>query len=190
METLRSGTPEQPISTQQSSEGSFTAATDPRVDGEYAETGKRKEAFNTNRRASDSDLLSSHAIVVSEIESEWHIEPALSTKENKQVSAMVTNVKGCIIDISRRTSNEVYVAKAHVFTAHQSLIICGHISGSTFLSESENCVIVATTRQLRLHNCKNCVIYLHCTSKPVIEGCKGIKFAPIPAILVSAVRNY
>ena len=54
-----------------------------------------------------------------------------------------------------------------------------------FLSDSQDCVLLVASGQMRLHNCHNCVVYLHCTSKPVIELSDSIKFAPLPSIFVS-----
>lgn len=129
----------------------------------------------------------STAIDISDKESEWHIEPSPLNPLNEHNSAVVTKIKGCIIDISQRATNEISLAKTQIFAASKSLIISGVVSGSVFLSESEGCILVATCGQMRLHNCKNCVVYLHCTSNPVIEGCEGIKFAPLPAVFVSTL---
>lgn len=127
-----------------------------------------------------------HAIEISARESEWCLEPADSSDASSQISASITNVEACIIDISARATKDIPLAKVHILAARRSLIVCGHISGSTFLSESGGCVVIATSGQVRLHNCINCVVYLHCTSNPVIEGCSGVKLAPLPAVLVSS----
>ena len=49
----------------------------------------------------------------------------------------------------------------------------------------EGCVLAVSSRQVRMHECKNCTVYLRCSSRPIIEDCTGIKFAPLPAIHVS-----
>ena len=138
----------------------------------------------------DSKLpLRSRNIEISRRDSEWHIEPAPSDGASEQNSASIMNINGCIIDLSARATIGSPLAKTHIFAARRSLIICGHVSGSTFLSECEACIVVADCAQMRLHNCKNCLLYLHSTSNPVIEGCKEIKFAPLPAAFVSSSRN-
>ena len=142
--------------------------------------------LDLDRVPSTSKSPSAHAIELSARGSEWYVEPAASSDASSQVPASITNIKACIIDISARATRDIPLAKIHILAARRSLIICGHISGSTFLSESEGCVLIATSGQVRLHNCINCVVYLHCTSHPMIEGCSGIKFAPLPAVLVSS----
>ena len=133
--------------------------------------------------------LRSRIIEIATRESEWHVESAPSDSASDQNSASITDINGCIIDLSARATIGSPLAKTHVFAARRSLIICGHVSGSTFLSQCEACIVTADCGQMRLHNCKNCLLYLHSTSNPVIEGCKGIKFAPLPAALVSSSRN-
>ena len=62
----------------------------------------------------------------------------------------------------------------------QSLLVCGSVSGATHMTGVDGTVIVVVTRQFRMHECTNCVVYLHVNSRPVIEDCHGIQFAPIP----------
>jgi len=158
---------------------------------------KRHKPVDTLMRNSDLDHVpsiskssqSAHAIELSARESKWYVEPAASTDASSQVPALITNIEACIMDLSARATRETPLAKVHILAARRSLIICGHISGSTFLSESQGCVLIATCGQLRLHNCIDCVVYLHCTSNPVIEGCNGIKFAHLPAALVSSAPD-
>merc|ERR1711964_676119 len=44
----------------------------------------------------------------------------------------------------------------------------------------ENSIIVVASRQVRMHDCKNVDIYLHCGSRPIIEDCSNVRFSPIP----------
>ena len=53
----------------------------------------------------------------------------------------------------------------------------------------EGCVLVVSGRQVRLHDCKNSTVYLRCNSRPIIEDCTGIKFAPLPAVYVSPSKR-
>lgn len=39
-----------------------------------------------------------------------------------------------------------------------------------------------TTRQFRMHGSKNVDVYLHAASRPIIEDCENIRFAPLPDI--------
>lgn len=35
---------------------------------------------------------------------------------------------------------------------------------------------------MRMHECKNCLVYLRCGSRPIIEDCKGIRFTPFQPV--------
>ena len=112
--------------------------------------------------------------------------PPLSTEEDvTQAAASIYDVQNCTIDLRARSSIGSPLAKLQISNAQQTLIICGAVGGSVFLSESQDCVLLATSGQMRFYKCDNCAIYLHCTSKPVIELSDRIKFAPLPSILVS-----
>ena len=112
--------------------------------------------------------------------------PRSSTDEDvSQAAASIGNVEDCTIDLRARSSTRSPLAKLQIFNARQTLIICGAVSGSVFLSESQDCVLLATSGQMRFYKCDNCAVYLHCTSNPVIELSDRIKFAPLPSILVS-----
>lgn len=41
-----------------------------------------------------------------------------------------------------------------------------------------DCVIVTAVRQARLHTSTRCDFYLHSASRPIIEYCRGLRFAP------------
>jgi hypothetical protein len=44
--------------------------------------------------------------------------------------------------------------------------------------------IVVVARQVRIHECSNVDIYLHCGSHPIIEDCSGMRFSPLPKAYV------
>lgn len=35
---------------------------------------------------------------------------------------------------------------------------------------------------MRMHECKSCLVYLRCGSRPIIEDCKGIRFTPFQPV--------
>lgn len=106
--------------------------------------------------------------------------------EVSQPSASINDIQDCTVDIRSRSSVGNPLANLQIFNAQKSLIICGQVNGAVFLSDSQDCVLVVTSGQLRLFKCQNCIMYLHCTSKPVIELSDGIKFAPLPSMFVSS----
>jgi hypothetical protein len=43
-------------------------------------------------------------------------------------------------------------------------------------------VLVLNARQVRMHECVGVTVYLWCGSHPIIEGCSGVRFAPLPDV--------
>lgn len=107
-----------------------------------------------------------------------------------QSSALITEVTNCILNIAAQSASNVPKASVQISKTSQSLFICGAVSGPVFVSNSTGCVVVAICGQLRLHHCTECTVYLHCSSKPVIEDCTGIKLAPLPDYFVSTVHSW
>lgn len=130
----------------------------------------------------DSDTVN-----VAGCKAEHVVIPSLQSSDEgtHQISASISNVEDCTVDLRNRSSRNSPLAKLHVVGARRSLFLCGHVSGSVFLSESQDCALLVTSGQVRLYKCENIALYLHCTSKPVIEHSNTIKFAPLPSTLVS-----
>ncbi|KAL8935203.1 MAG: hypothetical protein Q9211_004822 [Gyalolechia sp. 1 TL-2023] len=61
-----------------------------------------------------------------------------------------------------------------------SVLMSGPINGATFVTGMTASVLVVACRQLRMHRCRDCVVYLRCSSRPIIEDCSSIRFAPFP----------
>jgi hypothetical protein len=68
----------------------------------------------------------------------------------------------------------------------RSLIVAGQVAGAAHITGVEDSVIAVASRQVRMHDCKNVDIYLMCSSRPIIEDCSGVRFAPLPASYVSS----
>ena len=126
-------------------------------------------------------------IDIAGLRSEHVVQPALQPSDGEVhcASTSINNVEDCTIDLRKRSSADSPLAKLQIMEARRSIILCSYVSGSVFLSESQNCVILVTCGQMRLYKCENCAVYLHCTSEPVIEHSNGIKIAPLPDTLVS-----
>jgi len=66
-----------------------------------------------------------------------------------------------------------------------SLIVAGHVDGPVHITGVRDSVLVIVSRQVRIHECENVDLYLHCASHPIVEDCKGMRFAPAPGYHVS-----
>lgn len=118
-----------------------------------------------------SDLVSTHYVLAS---------AALPTAS----SASLTNVQHSVVDLTASTADINPLAALAVNNVKDSLLLCGTVSGAGHITGVKSSVLVISSRQVRIHDCRGCVIFLHCSSRPIIEDCKNIKFAPLPALYV------
>eukprot|EP01135_Chromosphaera_perkinsii_P006939 Nk52_evm27s628 gene=Nk52_evmTU27s628 len=56
-------------------------------------------------------------------------------------------------------------------------IFIGPVKGSVFIRDCTDCRLITASQQFRCRDCKNMVVSLHCTTKPIIETSKDISFA-------------
>ncbi|EYU23996.1 hypothetical protein ABFS82_12G011600 [Erythranthe guttata] len=57
-------------------------------------------------------------------------------------------------------------------------VYVGVVMSSVLIEGAEVCVFVLGAHQIRIHNAKNCDFYLRVRSRPIIEDCNGVRFAP------------
>ncbi|KAF1373656.1 hypothetical protein PFLUV_G00241220 [Perca fluviatilis] len=57
-------------------------------------------------------------------------------------------------------------------------ILCGPVSSSVFIDHCTNSTLAVPCQQLRTHNTTDTQVYLHVTSRAIIEDCRGVSFAP------------
>ncbi|KAL3426218.1 tubulin binding cofactor C [Phlyctema vagabunda] len=100
-------------------------------------------------------------------------------------SGALTKLNKCIVDMSVPTVHGTPFAGLALQNIKHSLIIAGHVAGAVHITGVEDSIIVVTSRQVRMHECKNVDMYLHCASRPIIEDCSNVRFAPIPDCHVS-----
>ncbi|KAF8039544.1 hypothetical protein BT93_B1916 [Corymbia citriodora subsp. variegata] len=57
-------------------------------------------------------------------------------------------------------------------------VYAGPVTGSVLIEEAENCVFLLASHQIRIHNAKASDFYLRVRSRPIVEDCSGVRFAP------------
>lgn len=57
-------------------------------------------------------------------------------------------------------------------------ILLGACCTSVYLDSVNNCTIQILSHQLRIHECKDCKLYVQVQSHPIIEDCVSMGFAP------------
>jgi len=100
-------------------------------------------------------------------------------------SGSVTKLEKCILDMSIPTANGAPFAGLALKNIKRSLVIAGQVAGAAHITGVEDSIIVVTSRQVRMHDCKNVDVYLHVASRPIIEDCTNVRFSPIPDCYVS-----
>jgi tubulin-specific chaperone C len=107
-----------------------------------------------------------------------------SSAAHSSNSGTVSNISSSVIDMSQLTVAGKPLAGLHLKNIKDSLVICGQVSGSVHITDVQNSVLVTACRQFRMHGSKNTQVYLHCASRPIIEDCEEIEFAPLPDVYV------
>lgn len=130
-------------------------------------------------------------------------------------SASVTNLRGCVLDMSSSTGTgtgrqdggdahgdgeespaaapapaPAPFASLAIRNVSRSLIIAGRVDGPAHVTGVRGSVLVLDARQVRMHECAGVTVYLWCGSHPIIEGCSGVRFAPLPGAYCSSHHHH
>ena len=95
-----------------------------------------------------------------------------------------------VIDFSNPTNLAEAFKTMTIRSVSESLLLCGSVSGAVHITGVDRGTLVIDSRQVRIHKCRDCVLYLRCTSRPIIEDCKDIRFASLPVVYVSSSRCF
>jgi hypothetical protein len=146
--------------------------------GMRSRAGVRRPSFSKSTQVTISKHEGLHIII-----------PA--TASHATSSASLSYLRHCVVDLSPPTINGAPFDVLYIRNIKNSLIICGQVAGSIHITDVENSVLVTACRQFRMHASKDVDIYLHSTSRPIFEDCKGLRFAPLPETYVSiCIRCY
>lgn len=136
----------------------------------------RKPSFSQSTNVNISDHHCLHIILP-------------SSASRATASGTLSELTECIVDMSVPTASGAPFAGITLKNIKRSLIVAGHVAGSAHITGVEDSIIVVASRQVRMHDCKNVDIYLHCGSRPIIEDCSNVRFSPIPNNYVSALSH-
>jgi hypothetical protein len=107
-----------------------------------------------------------------------------STASHATSSGTISNLQHSVIDLSAPTRTAPFSA-LYLKNIKNSLIICGQTAGAVHITNVQNSVLVISCRQFRMHASKKVDVYLHSASRPIIEDCEQVRFAPMPQTLVT-----
>ncbi|KAH6615603.1 tubulin binding cofactor C-domain-containing protein [Chaetomium sp. MPI-SDFR-AT-0129] len=149
-------------------------------------SGIRKPSFSTARDIDLSDHIRVHITL-----------PASASRATS--AGTLTDLHQCVVDMSLPTCTAPMDTSnagpdAHIGTPFASLmlkeikssvIVAGHVNGPVHVTRVRDSVVVVIARQVRIHECRNVVFYLHCVSRPIVEDCKDVRFAKCPEIYLT-----
>ena len=92
--------------------------------------------------------------------------------QNIGQDVMLSQLSNCTVIIK---SNPITLHATHLSNC---ILMCGPVQTSIYLDNCNNCTLSLACQQLRAHNSRETNIYLHVTSKGIIEDCNDIKVKP------------
>lgn len=96
----------------------------------------------------------------------------------------LSDLEACVVDMSVPTRGETPFSGLALKGMRKCLIVTGNVEGAVHVTGIKDAVLVVASRQVRIHECEGVDFYLHCSSHPIIEDCRGVRFAPIPGCYV------
>ncbi|XP_031770719.1 tubulin-specific chaperone C isoform X1 [Galleria mellonella] len=96
----------------------------------------------------------------------------LENNELYQRDVTLHNLKNCTIGLKG------VMGTLHLTNLDNCIILSGPVTSSVFVEKCTHCKIVTACQQLRMHTSHKCDIYLHVTSKGIVEDCTEIRTAP------------
>ncbi|CAK7272514.1 hypothetical protein SEPCBS57363_005169 [Sporothrix epigloea] len=136
--------------------------------------GIRRPSFSSAREV----ILSGHTGL--------HIILPLSASHATAYGSL-TDLVDCVVDMSAPTASTARGGGGAPFQSlmlrniERSLILAGHVQGAVHITGLKNCIVVVAARQVRVHECDRVDVYLRCGSRPIIEDCRQMRFAPLPS---------
>jgi hypothetical protein len=102
-----------------------------------------------------------------------------ATASHATSSGTLSNLHASVIDLSPASTASPFAA-IYLKNITSSLILCGQVAGAIHITNVTDSVLVITTRQFRMHGSRNVDVYLHAASRPIVEDCVDVRFAPLP----------
>lgn len=97
---------------------------------------------------------------------------SLENEDLFQRDVALRNLKNCTIGLRG------VMGTLHLTNLDNCIVLSGPVTSSVFIEKCTNCTIVTACQQLRMHTSVKCDIYLHVTSKGIVEDCSNIRTAP------------
>ncbi|KAI2607849.1 TBCC-domain-containing protein [Hypoxylon sp. NC1633] len=139
------------------------------------QSGVRKPSFSSAKNIAIYDHSGLHIML-----------PSTATRATS--SGSLKELERCVVDMMIPTSTGTPFAGLALKDIQRSLIVAGQVAGPVQITGLEHSIVVVAARQVRIHECKNVDVYLHCASHPIIEDCSGMRFAPLPELYINRLK--
>lgn len=116
-------------------------------------------------------------VVISALENTHIRNDPPATPSALTSSLLLSDIKGSAVVFP--TLSTLFSSAAVKDVAKSLLYLGGAINGPIHLTSVTDSTLVVACRQFRMHDAKNVDVYLLCSSRPIIEDCSGIRFAPL-----------
>ena len=167
--------PSEDTSVQSRAGTGYSAATIYEPEHPTSNPKERRDSHNAG-----PNLGTAGAITITSLSSTYHRLDSASLEPGSSIS--ITRIHHSAINLSDSFSRSL--ATLAINSVTESLLICGRTSGAVHITGVQNSTLIVWSRQVRIHECKDCLVYLRCSSRPIIEDCTGIRFTPFPPIYV------
>lgn len=95
-----------------------------------------------------------------------------TAEEIQKRDVLLTHLTNCKVRLFGSPST------LHLTHINNCEILCGPVSSSVFVDQCRNSTLAFPCQQLRTHNTVDTQVYLHVTSRAIVEDCRGVSFAP------------
>ncbi|RVX75198.1 hypothetical protein B0A52_00550 [Exophiala mesophila] len=103
-----------------------------------------------------------------------------SSALHAQTPCSLRRLSNVVLDLSVPSAVARPFASLTINSAHSSLLVCGSVTGPAHITGLKKTILVINCQQFRMHQCQDVDVYLRVSSRPIIEDCRGIRFAPFP----------
>lgn len=151
---------------------------------------KKKFAFKARTKASDKVSPPESALPRPDAGSSTVVDGAavvpeqcgFSNKSDDSIAMYAEDIQKQDVLLTHLTNCKVHLfgspSTLHLKHINGCEILCGPVASSVFIDHCRNSTLAFPCQQLRTHNTMDTQLYLHVTSRAIIEDCSRVAFAP------------
>ena len=101
-------------------------------------------------------------------------------------SCVISDVKCSVVNLTPLPGTDtVKVPSLTVASMSCSLLLAPDIKGPAHMTGLSGSTVVLSCQQFRMHNSHDMDVYLHCSSRPIVEDCSNIRFGSLPDLFAA-----